>query len=157
MRLAGSTKTASGRVEMCIRGVWGAVCDDGWDTQDANVVCNQLGYFDYGKETLYSATACIECGWLSNSGAVPRYGAFYGESSRPTVAADFLCSGTEEDLLSCERKIFSVANCSSYEEAGVKCLGRNDPSYIGSVPPSSILFRVIPCGSEQALWHNTWW
>ena len=48
IRLAGVVKSVSGRVEICIHGVWGVVCDDGWDTQDANVACGQLGYFPFG-------------------------------------------------------------------------------------------------------------
>ena len=35
-----------GRVEMCLHGVWGSVCNDEWDNEDARVVCRELGYSD---------------------------------------------------------------------------------------------------------------
>ena len=49
VRLADGDHDLEGRVEVCICGVWGTVCSDGWDSVDAGVVCRQLGYEYEGK------------------------------------------------------------------------------------------------------------
>ena len=37
-----------GTVQVFISGKWGTVCDDGWDSHAANVVCGKLGYSSSG-------------------------------------------------------------------------------------------------------------
>ena len=44
VRLADGPDPYSGRVELCLNGQFGTVCDDNWDSTDAQVICGQLGY-----------------------------------------------------------------------------------------------------------------
>jgi hypothetical protein len=53
IRLVGGSVVDEGRVELCLNNAWGTICDDGFDVNDANVICRQLGYPDHGTLQMY--------------------------------------------------------------------------------------------------------
>ena len=50
LRFADGIIENEGRIEVCYDGVWGTICDDGWDTTDAHVVCQQMGHPELGMK-----------------------------------------------------------------------------------------------------------
>ena len=44
VRLVGGSNTLEGRLELRHNGVWGTVCDDGFNDAAAKVVCNMLNF-----------------------------------------------------------------------------------------------------------------
>uniref|UniRef100_A0A8C3H9T4 Soluble scavenger receptor cysteine-rich domain-containing protein SSC5D n=1 Tax=Chrysemys picta bellii TaxID=8478 RepID=A0A8C3H9T4_CHRPI len=100
LRLVNGPSGCAGRVEMLHNQLWGTVCDDSWDLQDAGVVCRQLG-----------------CGTaLSAPG-----GARFGHGSDRIWLADINCTGTEVVLSDCRAWPWGENNCTHREDAGVVC------------------------------------
>ena len=49
IRLQGGDFVNEGHVQVYCNGQWGTICDDGFDSTDANTICKQLGYSGYVK------------------------------------------------------------------------------------------------------------
>ena len=134
LRLAGGQSASEGRVEICINGVWGRVCGDySWNTNDARVVCRQLGFpTDGGTHvavsilqswttivcTLYFNTARHKSG-LSSFTVFTASNTF-GQGIGPTLLLGLRCNGAESSLLSCNRNRDS-RYCGYSNAAGVQC------------------------------------
>ena len=44
IRLESGRNDREGTLRVCISGMWSTVCNSGWDSRDAAVVCQQLGF-----------------------------------------------------------------------------------------------------------------
>ena len=107
LRLSGSgrRRTNEGTVEVSINGTWGSICDNGFTTSTASVICRMLGY----------------------SGTPQAYaGARFGRlaKSQPIWFDDLKCSGDEEDILQCNYGALGQERhwCTSHrKDAGVRC------------------------------------
>ena len=49
LRLTDGSNQYEGRVEYCVNGMWGSVCDTNWNNYNAYTVCRELGF--QGKVT----------------------------------------------------------------------------------------------------------
>ena len=101
VRLVNGPTKYEGRVEVYHNGEWGTVCDDGWDLNDAQIVCNEL---DLGNAIIATVRA------------------FYGQGSGQIWLDNVECAGTERTIGSCPHRGWGILrSCYHSEDAGVKC------------------------------------
>ena len=101
-RLVNGGSPSRGRVEVYFDGRWGTVCDDGFSTDEALVICRTCGY---GMVTAVR----------------PR--AYFGEgdSGCPIWLDDVDCRNDESELSHCAHLKLGSHNCQHYEDVGVEC------------------------------------
>ena len=87
-------------MEIYLNGEWGTVCDDGWDSTDATVVCRQLGFYSSGRA----------------------YGsATYGQGTGSIWLSRLSCFGNESSLFECGQLSVATKNCTHSDDAAVYC------------------------------------
>ena len=88
-------------MEICYNGVWGTVCDYGWDQVDAKVVCQQLGF--------------------DNKEAMAINQSHFGAGRGPILLENVTCNQSHSNLSQCVdlRKIGILSDCK--HSAGVIC------------------------------------
>ena len=96
--LIAGTHPWNGRVEIFHDGQWGTVCNDGFITEEARVVCRQLGYYG-GRVSISRIIEGTGQIWLD----------------------DVNCSGNELSLAACEHRRWGVNNCGHHEDVVIEC------------------------------------
>ena len=103
VRLYNSSNEREGIVEIMYQGVWGTICDNGWDDIDATVVCKQLGFVSGIKRILQQPSKA---------------------NPMPVWLNKVECLGSEKKLSHCIHSgVGNVGSCSHAQDAAVKCSG----------------------------------
>ena len=88
-------------MEVYYKNNWATICDDGWDEDDASVVCRQLGF------EANSALAFAE--------------AAFGQGTGIILLDGVSCTTGQSNIFDCHHDGFENHDCSHGEDAGVRC------------------------------------
>lgn len=103
LRLMDGSDVFSGRVQIFFNGTWGNVCGNQWDHDDAQLVCNLLGY----GEVVYFTHNLFPFGRINDE---------------PFHLGGLKCRGTERSLTCCP---WVHGSCNQENHAGVVCQAEN--------------------------------
>ncbi|KAL9694212.1 hypothetical protein quinque_013497 [Culex quinquefasciatus] len=100
IKLVGGRGDFEGNIEIFHDGRWGAICDDEWDSTEAEVVCRQLGFPGHLK---------------------PTHSGHFGKAKRKFWMDNLFCTGKERELADCHFDGWGHSDCEPSEAAGVIC------------------------------------
>ncbi|NWU94375.1 DMBT1 protein, partial [Upupa epops] len=132
VRLVDGPGPCSGRIEVFHNEKWGTVCDEGWDFEDAKIVCRQL-----------------DCGAVVSA---PRH-AHFGQGQGPIWLDNVLCVGTEAALSECRSKGWGVHTCGHGQDASVVC---SDVIH-GSSEALRLVNGPHHCAGRVEVFHSQQW
>ncbi|XP_064614318.1 uncharacterized protein LOC135478001 [Liolophura sinensis] len=101
LRLVNGTQPTAGRVEVMYKGKWGTICDDAFGTEEAIVVCRQMGY----------------CGGATKAKLT------FGQAANDVSIHldDVVCNGREVSIMQCRSAGLGTHNCNHDEDVGIVC------------------------------------
>ena len=102
VRLSNGRDNLEGLVEVLHDGIWGTVCDDGWDSAETNVVCREL--------SLGSAVTGVSLNHIQ-------------KGTGKMWLDDVFCAGSEESLMKCRHRPWGTTNCQHNEDVVLRCTG----------------------------------
>ncbi|CAN0287855.1 unnamed protein product [Rangifer tarandus platyrhynchus] len=135
LRLVDGGGHCAGRVEILDQGSWGTICDDGWDLDDAHVVCRQLG-----------------CGEALNAAG----SAHFGAGSGPIWLDDLNCTGNESYVWRCPSQGWGRHACRHKEDAGVICSGPRQLRLVDKGGPCTGRVEILDQGSWGTICDDSW-
>ncbi|XP_019852771.1 PREDICTED: scavenger receptor cysteine-rich type 1 protein M160-like [Amphimedon queenslandica] len=103
VRLSGGFNSSEGRLEVFVSSRWTPVCHKNFDSNDAYVVCSQLGY--KGVEEI------VEESVFGSDGIF--------------LLSDVQCNGTEDSLSQCGFKVNTVNGFEDCTSVGIRCTTRS--------------------------------
>ena len=100
----GGSSYNEGRVEILYNGVWGTICSDGWNVNNAIVTCRSMGFS--GANISYVTSSK------------------YGPGIGPIWLSKVICDGTEPSLARCSHLgVGIIEECTHAKDVGLKCSG----------------------------------
>ncbi|XP_031562352.1 deleted in malignant brain tumors 1 protein-like [Actinia tenebrosa] len=135
VRLSGGSNSKEGRVEVRYNNIWGTICDDGWNINNANVICKMLGYQKAIKIKSF------------------------GPGSGEIWLDDVSCTGSETSIDKCRSNGWGSHNCGHGEDVGVICLQGSPDVAVrltsGSVSNSGLV-EVRYYGDWKSICDTNW-